>query len=68
MFFIEDDERGATAQAKSRRAKAICAGCPVQAPCLEDALDVEFGIFGGTTARERVALLGRKPGGQRRVA
>lgn len=44
-----------------RRAKAVCAGCPVRDECLEFALDqrVEFGIWGGTTGRERVSLLRR---------
>jgi WhiB family redox-sensing transcriptional regulator len=43
----------------ARRAKRICARCPVQAPCLADALatspwdDVHGGIRAGTTARER---------------
>ena len=35
--------------------KAICAGCPVRAQCLEHAIvNVEsFGIWGGTSERER---------------
>jgi WhiB family redox-sensing transcriptional regulator len=48
-------------QGKSaRRAKRICARCPVQAPCLADALAVpphlDDGIRAGTTARERERL------------
>lgn len=39
----------------TRTAKAICARCPVREPCLEYALanDDHFGIFGGTTERDR---------------
>jgi WhiB family transcriptional regulator, redox-sensing transcriptional regulator len=38
-------------------AKALCAGCPVQAVCLEWALEemVACGIFGGMNDRERRA-------------
>lgn len=41
------------------KAKAICGRCPVQEPCLTDALDrgdVEYGIIGGLTAKERRRL------------
>ncbi len=40
-----------------------CRHCPVVAECLADALDnqMEFGIWGGMTARERRALLKRHP-------
>lgn len=33
----------------------ICNNCPVQAQCLEYALkhDIRYGIWGGTTARDR---------------
>lgn len=36
-------------------AKAVCAGCPVRGECLDFALDVgeHFGIWGGTSERER---------------
>lgn len=39
-------------------AKAVCAGCPVRAECLDHALvNVErFGIWGGTSERERRAI------------
>ncbi len=38
-------------------AKARCAVCPVQPRCLDWAvLREEFGIWGGTTARERAAI------------
>lgn len=49
--------------AAQNRAKLVCAGCPVRAECLADALDsrVEFGVWGGMTERERRALLRRRP-------
>lgn len=44
----------------TRQAKAICAGCPVRAECLEEALDMptteDHGVRGGTVPRERIAL------------
>ena len=49
--------------AAQNRVKLICFGCPVRAECLADALDnqVEFGVWGGMTERERRALLRRRP-------
>jgi WhiB family transcriptional regulator, redox-sensing transcriptional regulator len=49
--------------AAQNRAKAICLGCPVRTECLADSLDnqVEFGVWGGMTERERRALLRRRP-------
>jgi WhiB family transcriptional regulator, redox-sensing transcriptional regulator len=42
-------------EAEALEAKAICAICPVQATCLEYALESREreGIWGGTTERER---------------
>lgn len=39
-------------------AKAVCATCPVQAPCLEFALETnqDSGVWGGTSEDERRAL------------
>ena len=39
----------------TREAKKVCQGCPVQAECLEYALEnnEQFGIYGGLSARER---------------
>lgn len=41
----------------------MCRGCPVRLECLADALDneVEFGVWGGLTERQRRALLKRSP-------
>ena len=49
--------------AAQNRAKAVCMGCPVRTECLADALDneIEFGVWGGMTERERRALLRRRP-------
>lgn len=46
----------------SREAKSVCAKCPVQALCLDRALnaDERFGISGGTSERERRAIA-KKP-------
>lgn len=50
LFFPGQGEHAAAA-------KAICAGCPVQAPCLDFALrHPEAGIWGGTDERERRRL------------
>jgi WhiB family redox-sensing transcriptional regulator len=40
-------------------AKAVCAGCPVQSPCLEYALRhrIDHGVWGGTSERERRRIL-----------
>lgn len=50
LFYAE----GAAAVA---RAKGVCGACPVRDRCLEWALTrEEFGVWGGTTARERAAM------------
>lgn len=49
--------------AAQNQAKRVCAGCSVQRECLAEALDnqIEFGVWGGKTERERRALLRRYP-------
>jgi WhiB family redox-sensing transcriptional regulator len=49
--------------AAQRRAVAICRHCPVVRECAADALDnqVEYGIWGGLTERQRRALLRQHP-------
>lgn len=52
LFFAESAHRQADA-------KAVCAGCPVRAECLEWAMTQEPGmpgVWGGTTKRERRAM------------
>jgi WhiB family redox-sensing transcriptional regulator len=46
----------------ARLAKAICAECPIKIQCLERALKTneEYGIWGGTTPRERQDILRRR--------
>jgi WhiB family redox-sensing transcriptional regulator len=48
--------------AAQNRVKLICASCSVRTECLADALDneIEFGVWGGMTERERRALLRRR--------
>jgi WhiB family redox-sensing transcriptional regulator len=49
--------------AAQRKATVICRHCPVVADCLADALDnqMEFGVWGGMTERQRRALVKRHP-------
>ncbi len=49
--------------AAQNRAKQLCGGCPVKTECLAEALDnqIEWGVWGGMTERERRALLRRRP-------
>lgn len=49
--------------ARQHEAKKVCHGCPVRTECLAEALDgnIEFGVWGGLTERERRALLRRRP-------
>ena len=56
IFFPEKKEGWASAA----MAKAICETCAVRDICLQYALDndINEGIFGGLTARDRAALRG----------
>ncbi|MFP5019298.1 WhiB family transcriptional regulator [Pseudonocardia phyllosphaerae] len=49
---------------RQREAKEFCVRCPVRTECLAHALDneIDSGVWGGTTERERRALLRRRPG------
>ncbi|MFJ3231149.1 WhiB family transcriptional regulator [Streptomyces sp. NPDC086787] len=49
--------------AAQHAAKAVCTGCPVRTECLAHALDhqIEHGVWGGMTERERRSLLRRRP-------
>lgn len=46
----------------TRTAKQLCNLCPVRLDCLEYALDARelYGIWGGMTPKERMALRGRR--------
>lgn len=50
-LFVEASEQ--------KRARGLCAGCPVRSECLAEALDnrIEWGVWGGMTERERRLLL-----------
>jgi WhiB family transcriptional regulator, redox-sensing transcriptional regulator len=49
--------------AEQNKAKKMCAGCPVKAECLAEALEnqIEWGVWGGMTERERRAVLRKRP-------
>jgi WhiB family redox-sensing transcriptional regulator len=58
-FFHAENERGHARQRRLRRAKAICAQCPVAALCRDHALRFQepFGVWGGLSEDERFKLL-----------
>jgi WhiB family transcriptional regulator, redox-sensing transcriptional regulator len=60
-FYPEPGRRGVVA-----KARRICARCPVQAPCLEEALGMpgwlDEGVRAGLTAKDRSALRARRRG------
>ena len=49
--------------AEQNQAKQVCQGCVVRTECLAEALDnqIEWGVWGGMTERERRALIKRRP-------
>jgi len=49
--------------ARQREARLFCRACPVRTECLAHALDqrIEWGVWGGTTERQRRALLRARP-------
>ncbi len=56
LFFPEN---GGSSRGQVRAAKAVCHECPVTAECLADALatdELDWGIWGGLTVRERQRL------------
>lgn len=52
--------------AEQNKAKLVCTGCPVRTECLAEALDnqIEWGVWGGMTERERRALVRKHPDAQ----
>jgi len=52
------------------RAKAVCANCPVQTPCLEFALRThqDYGVWGGHTEEERRSIRRARRAAARRAA
>lgn len=50
----------------TKQGRDICAGCPVQPPCLEHAIQArEAGLWGGLTELERISLRRQRAGGAR---
>ncbi len=51
-----------------RDAKRICALCPIRSACLEFAIsnDERFGVWGGLSEKERLALRRTAPGAHHR--
>ena len=49
--------------AAQRRVRVMCEDCPVRRECLAEALDnqIEWGVWGGLTERERRHLLRQRP-------
>jgi WhiB family redox-sensing transcriptional regulator len=56
-------ERKEERELRERRAKAICASCPVKRPCLDYALRIRepHGIWGGLNELERKQLVPARP-------
>lgn len=60
MFFPPPyAERREEREVRERRAKAVCASCPVRGECLDYALEIRepHGVWGGLTEVERRAML-----------
>jgi len=57
LFFGPDGERSAEREIRERKAKAVCAVCPIRAECLDYALrhPARHGIWGGLNAEELAA-------------
>ena len=66
MFYPDKGERH-----KTREALLLCRSCPVRAECADHCLRThdsisDFGIWGGTTSRDRRGFRAGKTGGARR--
>lgn len=56
-WFFPASEKGPDHDEQVERAKHVCAGCPVRAECLVEALArIPYGIAGGLTEEERRVL------------
>ena len=58
VFFPPTGERVRARLLRESKAKAVCGGCPVRRPCLEQALAVgePYGVWGGFAESERRAM------------
>jgi WhiB family redox-sensing transcriptional regulator len=65
VFFPPSNlERKDERDARERRAKAICATCPVRRPCLDYAIRIRepHGIWGGLNELERKQAIAQRAG------
>lgn len=55
LFFERDNELRVVRARREDAAKKVCASCPVRVDCLRFAMSgpEQFGVWGGTTRRER---------------
>lgn len=62
MFFHPDGERGPSRKKREIKALAVCATCPVIQQCRKQALAIQepYGIWGGLTEDDRIAILNKK--------
>ena len=62
MFFHPDGERGPSRRSREKKALAVCQSCPVIMACRKQALAIQepYGIWGGLTEDDRLAILGNK--------
>lgn len=62
MFFHPDGERGPSRRRRENKALAICATCPVIEQCRNQSLKIQepYGIWGGLTEEDRLAILNNK--------
>lgn len=61
VFFHPEGERGSARRTRDRAAKQVCLTCPVLDQCRHHALTVRepYGVWGGMTEDERLAVYGR---------
>jgi WhiB family redox-sensing transcriptional regulator len=59
FFFHPEGERGSARANRERRAKQICAECPVLQTCRQHALEVQepYGVWGGLSEHERESIV-----------
>lgn len=62
IFYHPEGERGLARRSRERKAKEICALCPVMRNCRQHSLQYAepYGIWGGLSESERAALLGQR--------
>lgn len=62
FFGVDDKNHPPLAPTAIESARSLCRGCPVAVTCLTWALEAreEFGIWGGTTGRQRAKLQKRR--------